>query len=261
MTVSNSNSSTSASSSRSTPSTSILVIGASGRVGSATIQALSKHPEKPQVHAFCRSRYRFEHDSPDVASACETIHQGDGKSPVDLHRALHLSGANLILVAIGNGKDDRANDNIRHINAEALVQVLIGNEQFCNVRVYVVSCAGAGSSKSTTRSTRFGFGPLLRHRYRLLIKDHTRQEQTFLIHMQSRVGFIRPTFILTDHASTHKLQTFGDNERPRHFMTNRSDLARWIAETLCRCCRVDDGTDAIFDGRSINICSVRKIKL
>ena len=35
--------------------TSVLVIGATGRLGRTLIQQLANHPNRPKIHAFCRN--------------------------------------------------------------------------------------------------------------------------------------------------------------------------------------------------------------
>jgi hypothetical protein len=194
------------------PPKSIVIIGAAGRTGRACLHKLATHS-------------RIEKD---------------------LSYALEKTNADVVIVSIGNGDSVRPTD-VRTASAKALARVL-KQPQFNNVRVIIVSAAGAGASKIIVG---FGLGSLISFHLRHVLKDHTGQEAALCsTSLHSRTTVVRAT-CLTDNRATGKLVEYGDTEECPSTMTDRADLADWIAKATCD--RMESPEDHI-----VNVTSVKK---
>ena len=131
-------------------SQSVLILGATGRTGSAIIRQLSSSNDssafRPAIHAFCRNKNKLAAED---AAKCTHIWEGDARKAQDLERVLVQSGADTVIVAVGNG-DSVAKSDLRAANAQALASVLESNPSLDHVRVLVVSSQGAGASRIKT---------------------------------------------------------------------------------------------------------------
>ena len=224
--------------------TSILVLGATGRTGLETLRALHQQPNKPTLHAFCRS--------PDKLSAqdkalCTTIQQGNARNATDLENALRQSQANYVVVSIGNG-DSVAKSDIRTANAQALASVLQRRE-FRHVRVMIVSSTGAGNSDIIVG---FGIGAMISFHLRHVLKDHTGQEQAFQqAHLMDRTEIVRATALVDGKSTGQPLVTFADKAKSPSIETDRTDLAQWIAQAIC-------GKQQDFGNLIVNVTGSKK---
>ena len=203
---------------------SILIIGASGRLGLECLKVLKERPEKPAVHAFVRDPRKLQLKGND-AVAYDSVVQGDARSAKDLERALNATEAGVVIVSIGNGDSVKKSD-IRTANAQALAEVLT-KPQFNHVRMEVVSSTGAGSSRIIVG---MGIGKLIEHHLRHVLFDHTGQERALkpLLHR----GVIVRATALIDGQPTGKMVEFGDKSKGPSIKTDRHDLAQWIADDI-----------------------------
>mmetsp|Transcript_21687 Transcript_21687/g.60363 ORF Transcript_21687/g.60363 Transcript_21687/m.60363 type:complete len:258 (-) Transcript_21687:1489-2262(-) len=231
---------------------SVLMIGATGRMGVQLINSMSKHEAtngaSVEISAFCRAP-----DKLDAATRarCAHVYKGDARRASDLEYAIHDSNADLVLVAVGNG-DDVSKSDIREANAKALVRALTSNPAFEHVRVFVVSSNGAGPTKIKAG---FGLGLILQYYLRHVMKDHTNQENVFLSGMKNRVGFVRPT-ALTDGKPTGHMKTFGDKDKPPSIQTDRADLADWVTANVVF--GADSNKVNAFGSNAFNVTCVKK---
>ena len=220
-------------------STSILIIGATGRTGLETLRQLASHKSSPSIYAFVRNKAKL---SASDRAICKSIIEGDARSADDLENALRVSKATDVVVSVGNGDSTKQSD-IRGANAEALVSVLQQRE-FRTVRVMLVSSSGAGES---IIKVGMGIGWMISHHLRHVLHDHTNQENA-LKPIRPRLTVVRPTS-LTDDEPTGKVVTFGDKAKPPTIKTDRADVANWIVNEIC-----DNGHATM--GRTVNITGV-----
>ena len=221
--------------------TSILIIGATGRTGLECLRELASHKSSPSIHAFVRNKAKL---SDSDRSMCETIIEGDARSASDIEKAIRSSKATDVVVSVGNGDSTKQSD-IRGANAAALASVL-EKKQYRNVRVMLVSSNGAGES---IIKVGMGIGWMISHHLRHVLHDHTNQENA-LASIRQRLTVVRPTS-LTDDAPTGKVVTFGDKEKPPTIKTDRADVAKWIVNEIC-----DNGHATM--GQTVNITGVSK---
>jgi len=221
---------------------SVLIIGASGRLGTVCIQQLAQHPRQPKIHAFCRDSSKL---SKEVRKLCSSVQQGNARNSNDIEKALEQTRANWIILSIGNG-DNVAKNDIRQASAQATVQVL-QKPAFQHVYTVVVSSTGAGSSKIVIH---IGLGTLLSFYLRHILWDHTQQEAAFMdTALRERTIVVRATS-LTDHKATGNLVEFGDLDVSPSLYTDRGDLSEWIAHAIC-----DEATPR---GRVVNVTGMSK---
>jgi uncharacterized protein YbjT (DUF2867 family) len=220
---------------------SVLIIGATGRTGLECIRHFASHQTNPAVHAFCRDVDKL--DDKDKA-LCTSIVQGDALSPKDLKHALTQTRADVVVLSIGNGDSVKKSYN-RTASAHAIVQVL-KLPQYNDVRVIVVSSAGAGNSRIIVGG---GLGKLISLHRRHVLADHTGQENAFRS-LRNRTTIVRATS-LTDERATGKLAYFQDREKSPTIKTDRADLAAWIVEEAC-------GGAKPVGGRVVNVTGVKE---
>lgn len=222
---------------------SILVIGASGRSGIEIMRYLSKHPSKPEVHAFCRDPDKLCFQGGHHV-CCNTVIKGDARSIPDIESALSKTHATMVIMSIGNG-DDVSKSDIRTASAVALVQVLTSKPEFSDVQVVVVSSTGAGTSSIKIG---MGVGKMIEYYLRHILKDHSGQEAAF-VEIKDRTMIVRAT-ALTDSKPTGNIKIFGDTDKSPSMNIDRADLAEWIVKQIC------DRPDNVR-GRVVNITGVK----
>lgn len=207
------------------PRKSVLVIGATGRTGLACIRQLDQIVgiNTPSIHAFCRDQSRL---SSADRSICETVYEGDARSPVDLERAIYTSEATHIVIAIGNG-DSTSKSTLRTTSAKALVNVLQSKPHYATIRVIVVSSTGASASKIKVG---LGLGKIKERQLRHVLNDHTGQEDAFAV-IRYQATIVRPTS-LTDGSPRGSLIEFGDKDKAPSIRTDRADLALWVTNEI-----------------------------
>lgn len=224
---------------------SILVIGSTGRTGIHFIQQLaagSRGESKPDIYAFCRDPKKMDYDT---SILCSGIIQGDAKNPDDIKRAIDLSKADLVMVAIGSG-DNIGKSTIRTKSAQALVDVL-ARRGYEHVKVLNVSSTGAGG---TPIIFGFGIGKMIEYHLRHVFRDHDGQEAAFKKSIQDRLLIVRPTS-LTDGKPTKKgkIVLFDAFKKYPSMAIDRKDLTEWIVNNVIY------GNTGYF-GKSINITCV-----
>lgn len=172
---------------------SILILGATGRMGAECVRHFSQTQNPPTIYGFCRnfkgmSNEEMEH----CRRHCEELIVGDATKAVDLHRALQRSAADTIIVCIGTGSSPRRT-TVRASCATALVKVLV-HPPFHHVKVVCISSAGAGDCPMLNA----GFGsvgcvtptnslasaacilPSVGKNRIYDLRDHTKQEEIFM---------------------------------------------------------------------------------
>jgi putative NADH-flavin reductase len=217
-------------------SQSILLIGATGRSGQEILHQLLINPTKPKIHVFCRNSSKLD---PDYQKRCSTIIQGDARSVTDIERAVSVSDADTIIVAIGNG-DKLGKTDTRTANAKAVATVMQqpGME---HVKAVVLSSTGAGSNDIIVG---FGIGKLIEYHLRHILKDHDGQESAFLDSgLADRTVIIRPTS-LTDGKANGKFVEFDDKVKSPTIHIDRGDVAVYAVQQAC---------SSSFHGKTVNI--------
>jgi putative NADH-flavin reductase len=224
---------------------SVLIIGATGRTGLECIRHFASHQTNPAVHAFCRDADKLEDKN---KALCTSIVQGDAFSPKDLDRALAQTRAEVVVLSIGSG-DSVKKSYTRTASAHAIVQIL-KMPQYNDVRIVVVSSAGAGNSRIVVGG---GLGKLISLHLRHVLADHTGQENAFRS-LRNRTTVVRAT-ALTNNEATGKLVYFQDREKAPTIKTDRADLAAWIAEEVC-----GGGGTKTMGGRVVNVTGIKDQK-
>lgn len=205
---------------------SILLIGATGRLGKELVTHLCSHHSMPHVHAFCRTR-----PNDDWTQECTSIQIGDARKTIDLARALNNTKASVVIVAIGGG-DSVKKTNIRRANAEALVRAIDMMPNLShNIQVVLVSSIGAGPSKIKIG---MGIGRLLSYHLRHVLADHSGQEATFRNkeRLAERTWIVRPTGLVNKKGSGTVVE-FGDTDTCPSSQIARSDVASYVVNKLC----------------------------
>ena len=219
--------------------TSVLILGATGRIGLEILYQLSKHNSKPDIHAFVRDPTKL---SPSDRALFKSIVKGDARSSDDIKQAIDETDANVVVVAVGNG-DNVAKSDIRTANARALVAIL-DQPQYQHIRAVVISSNGAGPTKIKVG---MGIGKMIAFHLRHVLRDHTGQEAA-LGPIMDRTVILRPT-ALTDKEPTGKPVYFGDKDKPPTINISRADVATVVAEEIC------GGTSA--GGKVINLTNAK----
>lgn len=206
---------------------SILIIGASGRLGTQLIRATNKFSPRPYVHAFVRDPTKVE--SVD-RKLCHSIQPGDATIAGDISAALRATKANVIIVSIGN--NDVKPTNVRGDCARAIMDVIHPGSSYAHVQVIVISSVGCGG---THINIGLCLGTLLTHKLRHVLKDHDDQEHEFITRMgrdnKQRLLIIRPT-ALENGKGTGRVAIFEKRPVPAGRIY-RKDLAEWIINELC----------------------------
>lgn len=207
---------------------SVLIVGATGRAGLEVLKQLAERASPPLVYGLTRNIRTVSQKVMDHYSIFgEELIEGDATKGENIYRALLISQADTIIVAIGNDKTKKSK-NVRSTSAKAITQVLL-HPQFRHIRVLVVSWAGAGSSKADCRMCIRRFEEL---KMKATLNDHTKQEEIFLSDktIRDRTTIVRPTnFSRSDNPSTLKVFADGDKTIPKLPKTRPMDLAKWLA--------------------------------
>ena len=209
----------------STPS--VLIFGATGRIGNFIIEAGAEHPVQPELHAFVRNPDKL---TPEAKKKCKSVIKGDATNPTDIQRALEESEANYVI--IGMGTPHLQVQDIRERNALAVAQALGKGTKFEHVKIIVISAIGAGDSKALVG---YGIGTLIEFILRNPLADHDKQEAILMglnTEDNKRVLVVRPTG-LTEGKATGKVQLFGARDACPSIMTDREDLGKWIVQQIC----------------------------
>lgn len=218
---------------------SILVIGATGRLGKCLIQAGVSHKSKPLMHAFARSPEKV---TDEIKSQCASVVQGDATEVKDIERALEETKADYIVISLA--VTHLKQQDVREKNANAIAEVIAKGTKFEHVKVVIISSVGAANTKIDVG---FGWGTFVTFLLKNALADHTKQEEA-LMKLNSddcqRVMVVRPTG-LTDEKANGNIQMFEDNKRAPESKIDRGDVAMFVVEEICK--------DSEHFGMAINI--------
>ena len=208
----------------------VLIVGASGRTGSACIRGLVKHPDRPHVHAFCRNPAKLESKERDV---CASVIAGDMRCRSYLATALAVTQANVVILNADEQQEEEET-GVRTVAAHALVNVLMGN-RYTGVRLIVVSSANV--LRTDSGHQRWAISRLVKYKLRghVPTKDYREQEHVIernaLIRIRSTV--VRPTIVSEISSSTTNGMyaiSFSSNEKAPTTTIHPNDLGNWIAQ-------------------------------
>jgi hypothetical protein len=202
---------------------SILVIGATGRMGLQVLRHLADHPSRPKVYAFCPTPSKL---STKDTGICASVIQGNALYYQDVDRAVAKSDADYVILITGTGHDPSNMDNNCQATGEILAKVM-KQPQYDHVKAVIVSSNGAGGSKIIFG---LGIGKLVALHLRKVLTDRTHQEKAFA-DLMDRTLIVRPTS-LTDDKGGKVLVEFGDKEKGPSINTDRSDVAAWITKEV-----------------------------
>jgi hypothetical protein len=209
---------------------SVLVMGASGRLGRHCLHALHSHTHHPAVHAFVRNPDRL---SPKDQLVCDSVLQGDALCEADVYQALYQSRAQVVLMCVG--RDVTVTQHgIRTRAAAVLAQVLHHTPSFRHVHVWAVSLVGGKTPDAVPWHMGRRVTQYLRYHYGHFLSDHAGQEAMLLHHstLMGRTTIVRTT--LLQEGPSNKLNRIVQfDTRPASMVTNRADLAEWIARRMC----------------------------
>ena len=227
----------------------VLVIGASGRMGNELIRSADKEfKENVHIHAFVRDAAKL---SDELKGKCASVVVGDATSRGDVQKALDETGADTVILAIGAG-DSTAKTDIRERTAEVLMEVVPEG-----VKVAAVSSLGAGGSKIKAG---FGIGMLLSFYLRHVIHDHNGQEASlknkFGGKADEQLLIVRPTNLTENKAKglDHIVEVGIDEKLPGSYI-DRADVAKWILTRVTKSVDGEAGQGAKFGG-DVNLTSV-----
>lgn len=206
---------------------SVLIFGATGRIGKYVIEAGADHPTQPELHAFVRNPDKL---TAEEKKLCKSVIKGDATNPTDIQRALEESKANYVV--IGMGTPHLQVQDIRERNALAVAQALGTGTKFEHVKIIVISAIGAGDSKPIVG---YGIGTIIEFILRHPLADHDKQEPILMAlnkEDNKRVMIVRPTG-LTEGKATGKMVLFGATDPCPSIMTDREDLGKWVVQQIC----------------------------
>lgn len=231
---------------------SVLIVGASGRMGQAVVAALAKSPHHSQIkiHAFLRTPSKL---GVPLQSACHSVTQGDARSPDDLFDAIQSSRPTHIIVCIGL-PDSLKQTDIRESSAIALSSALRESGFHATVRICVVSAQGSGNS--TIRYVVPLVGRVIQFVLRHQLRDHDCQEEVLSsafdhdLH-QSRLLIVRPMGLTNKQSKRcYGVMQLKHKQTSPTLVVHRIDLAEWICGRIC-------GPQTLFGG-TITITGVRR---
>lgn len=228
-------------------SQSILIIGASGRMGVEFINAANeKFTESVTTHAFVRNPNKL---SDETKGKCASVVVGDATKADDVRRAVQETEAGTVIISIGDG-DNTGKTDIREKTAKVLMEVVQPGSEFEHVKVVVMSSQGAGGSKMKAG---FGIGMLISFHLRHILADHNGQEAAFKTGMgeqaSSRLLIVRPTGLSMNKAKgIDKVVVFGNEEKLPSVHIDRADVVEWVLNRL--------GSDDGKLGGEFNLTSV-----
>lgn len=201
---------------------SLLIVGASGRLGVSLIRAAGAHTPRPSIHAFLRTPSKL---SGSDTALCDSVQRGDATVAADVTRALRETGADVVILSVGV-PNSAARTSVRADSARALVEsVGAGGEAMGGVRVVNVSSLGAGGSKME-----FGWGVgcvvgwVIRH----VLRDHEEREKVLRGWEAGRVWTVRPS-MLTEGKARGGVVPMGEGG----WWCDRGELAAWIVGAVC----------------------------
>lgn len=204
----------------------VLVLGSTGRTGLECIRALSNHPVKTEIHAFCRDPTKFSEED---KSLCASIVKGNAKDSADVEKALRETNAEIVIVSVGNGDSVEKSDT-RTASAQALARAM-NKPEFKRVKALIVSSLGTADSKIIVG---MGIGMLISYHLRHVLDDHEGQEAAFASpDLNQRTIVVRATN-LTDNKPKGKVLSFDGTKKAPTMETDRADLASWVADEICR---------------------------
>ena len=247
---------------------SVLIIGATGSISVEVLLQLSQsHSESGydvplNVFGLTRDMKTVSRKTNEAFSRFgEALIEGDPSDSLDLQRALSLSNADTVIVAIGSGKRERT-PTARALNAEVLSHVL-EQPPFRHVRLVVLSSSEAarqdvqsGNASPKTKSVRRGFLP--QSLKQGIARDHAAQEAWFLNSptLAERTTILRSAPFVPIPKNTNRRISKGDDSSADTFsststlltteefalttnrhsrkMSHRHDVASWIAEEALR---------------------------
>ncbi|PXF45744.1 hypothetical protein BWQ96_04512 [Gracilariopsis chorda] len=218
--------------------TSILVIGATGRTGQQLIKAANEHPDHPQVHAFARNPQSFPSE---IAEKCTSVQKGDALVADQVYDALVATKATHIVIAIGV-PNSTAPSTLRGDSAEAIIEAMKRYPK--PVKTVIISALGASDTKIQFG---FGVGMVIYYILRHLLKDHDRQEASFLDYYNDNekgLLIVRPTG-LVDGQEGSKVLLFDGQGRTPSLTVDRYDMAAWVVNQIAN--------DGDCFGKAINI--------
>lgn len=208
---------------------SLLVIGATGRIGQAVVTAAVAHTPPLPVHVFARTPSKLPTS---LAELCASTIQGDARDTAVVADALSSSGATD--VALCTGIPGLEPTDLRGATGQALASAIKKqrDEEGKRTRVVVVSALGAGGSV-----VRFGWGigSLIMWGLRFQLRDHDVQEHALQEAFQDWTEgllIVRPTQ-LTDGNRKGGVCVMGEGGNESAWRVDRADLAEWIVAQVC----------------------------
>lgn len=207
---------------------SVVIIGASGRLGKQLVTVGAKHASKPAIHAFLRSPEKLTDEE---KSLCASVQQGDGLKKEDVSRILTETKADVVVISLGVVGDLKP-QTLREDNAKVMMSLVKPGAPFENVRVICISSIGAGGTKIKMG---LGMGMLVTNFIKHPLKDHDHQEEVFLSEFgekkDERLVIVRPTG-LGDGKPTGNIVTFDPDKKPPTARIDRADVAKFVFEHI-----------------------------
>lgn len=198
----------------------ILVVGATGRLGSNILSALwdAEGGTEVEVHALVRNAEKLDAT---VRKRITEVIEGDGTQSATAQKALALE-PDVIVIPVGLG-DSRARTTVRTDVTRNILEAMRGVGS--TARLIAVSSVGAGDSGSQVGViTRAFLGLMLKH----VLADHTEQERLIREQLpEERWLVVRPSSLHDKPAK--KSYQVTDTARLRSTSVARADVAHFIA--------------------------------
>mmetsp|Transcript_1987 Transcript_1987/g.5503 ORF Transcript_1987/g.5503 Transcript_1987/m.5503 type:complete len:221 (+) Transcript_1987:364-1026(+) len=201
---------------------SVLIIGATGALGTQCLRALSK--ASTEIHVFCRTPSKLADTD---KALCKSVIVGNARNAQDVEEALAESKADFVILATGNGTDVGKSDT-REKTGTALAKAMKqpGLEK---VKAVVISSHGAAETKIIVG---FGIGMMIAYHLKHVMSDHTLQEAAFAT-VADRTLIVRPT-ALKDNKGGNKVVEFDGTKKGPSIEIDRSDVAAWICNQMTK---------------------------
>lgn len=190
-----------------------MVIHATGKSGTEVVRQLGSAPNHPSIYGMTRNMLEVPREFMKVhRKHTEMLIEGDVATPTDLHRALLISHADTIVLAVDNNiydDDDVAPAAVRAENerAEAAksIATVLRHPPFRKIRLIVLSLSRADSERGNNNTSNnfsrriFGLRQSVEARRHQIILDHEAHEQVLLSDhtIQTRTTIIRTHYSLT----------------------------------------------------------------
>lgn len=243
---------------------SILLLGADSKTGIEVLHRLAAHPKRPLIHAFVdEDGFKFADEDREL---CTSVIEGSVRHACDIEEALDESGANWVVLVIGDNIDDSPIDRLTLKRAAKNIVTALDHLSYSkSVRTLAVSRIGADYG-SPHKKARLGLrGTLRQLRRRSALADFKVQEEN-LSPIRHRTTVVRTT-TLRDSLSTSSLTStssssssssspssrrliLSDTDKMPSFFTERSDLAECIVEEI-----LEQPTS--YGSRVVNMTSVK----